>query len=53
LNTQEIHSSPQQGRSSGLIKKKLKNYERNMQELCNSIERPNLQIMDIKEEKEV
>jgi hypothetical protein len=29
----------------------MKNYERTMQELCNSIKRPNLQIMSIEEEE--
>jgi hypothetical protein len=35
------------------LQKKLKSCERNMQELCDSIKRLNLQIMGIKEGKEV
>jgi hypothetical protein len=35
------------------IEKRMKNYERNMQELYNSIKRPNLQIMDIEGGEEV
>jgi hypothetical protein len=33
-----------------LLLKQLKTYERNMQELTNSIKRPNLRIMDFEEE---
>jgi chromosome segregation ATPase len=36
-----------------LLVKQLKTYERNMQELTNSIKRPNLRIMDIDEGEEV
>jgi hypothetical protein len=35
------------------IKKRIKKYERNMQEHCDSIERPNLRIKDIKEREDV
>jgi hypothetical protein len=36
-----------------LLLKKLKSYERNIQELSKSIKRPNLRIIGIKEGKEV
>jgi hypothetical protein len=37
----------------GILVKQLKSCERNMQELSNSIKRPNLRIMDIEEGEEV
>jgi predicted transcriptional regulator len=36
-----------------LLDKRLKSYERNMQELSDAIKRPNLQVMDIEEGEEV
>jgi hypothetical protein len=41
------------GKSEGLLLKQLKICERNMQELTNSIKRPNLRIMGIEEGEEV
>jgi hypothetical protein len=37
------------GKTEELLVKQLKTWERNMQELTNSIKRPNLRIMGIKE----
>jgi esterase/lipase len=39
------------GKTEELFIKQLKTYERNMQELTNSIKRPNLRIMGIEEEE--
>jgi TolA-binding protein len=39
------------GKTEELLVKQLKTYERNMQELSNSIKRPNLRIMALKKEK--
>jgi hypothetical protein len=39
------------GKSEELLVKQLKTYERNMQELIDSIKRPNLRIMGIEEEE--
>jgi hypothetical protein len=41
------------GKTEQLLVKQLKTCERNMQELANSIKRPNLRIMGIEEEEEV
>jgi hypothetical protein len=41
------------GKTEQLLVKQLKTYERNMQELIDSIKRPNLRIMGIEEEEEV
>jgi hypothetical protein len=41
------------GKTEGLLVKQLKTCKRNMQELINSIKRPNLRIMDIEEGEEV
>jgi predicted nucleic acid-binding Zn-ribbon protein len=41
------------GKTEKLLVKQLKTYERNMQELTNSIKRPNLRIMGIEEGEEV
>jgi hypothetical protein len=41
------------GKTEELLVKQLKTCERNMQELANSIKRPNLRIMDIEEGEEV
>jgi hypothetical protein len=41
------------GKTEELFVKQLKTYERNMQELTNSIKRPNLRIMGIEEGQEV
>jgi hypothetical protein len=41
------------GKTEVLLVKKLKTYERNMQELINSIKRPNLRVIGIKEGEEV
>jgi hypothetical protein len=41
------------GKTEELLVKQLKTWERNMQELTNSIKRPNLRIMGIKEGEEV
>jgi hypothetical protein len=41
------------GTTEELLLKHLKTCERNMQELTNSIKRPNLKIMGIEERKEV
>jgi ADP-dependent phosphofructokinase/glucokinase len=41
------------GKTEELLVKKLKTCERNMQELTDSIKRPNLRIMGIEEEEEV
>jgi chromosome segregation ATPase len=35
------------------LDKRLKSHKRNMQERCNSIKKPNLQIMDIEEEEKM
>jgi chromosome segregation ATPase len=40
-------------KSEEILAKQLKSCERNMQELSNSIKRPNLRIMDIEEGEEV
>jgi hypothetical protein len=37
------------GKTEELLVKQLKSYERNMQELTNSIKRPNLKFMSIEE----
>jgi hypothetical protein len=39
------------GKTEELLLKQLKNCERNMQELTDSIKRPNLRIMGIEEEE--
>jgi hypothetical protein len=39
------------GKTKELLLKQLKNYERNMEELTDSIKRPNLRIMGIEEEE--
>jgi hypothetical protein len=41
------------GKTEELFIKQLKTYERNMQELTNSIKRPNLRIMGVEEGEEV
>jgi phosphatidate phosphatase PAH1 len=41
------------GKTEELLVRKLKTYERNMQELINSFKRPNLRIMGIEEGEEV
>jgi septal ring factor EnvC (AmiA/AmiB activator) len=41
------------GKTEGLLVKQLKSYERNMQELSNSIKRSKLRIMGIEEGEEV
>jgi hypothetical protein len=41
------------GKTEGLLHKQLKTCERNMQELTDSIKRPNLRIMGIEEGEEV
>jgi DNA-binding HxlR family transcriptional regulator len=41
------------GKTEELLVKQLKTYERNMQELTNSIKRPNLRIMGVEEGEEV
>jgi chromosome segregation ATPase len=41
------------GKTEELLVKQLKTWERNMQELTNSIKRPNLRIMGIEEREEV
>jgi hypothetical protein len=41
------------GKTEELLVKQLKNYEKKMQELTNSIKRPNLRIMGIEEGEEV
>jgi hypothetical protein len=41
------------GKTEELLVRQLKTCERNMQELTDSIKRPNLRIMGIEEEKEV
>jgi hypothetical protein len=41
------------GKTEELLMKQLKSWERNMQEFTNSIKRPNLRIMGIKEGEEV
>jgi chromosome segregation ATPase len=40
-----------EGKTKELLVKQLKTYERNMQELTDSIKRPNLRIMVLKKEK--
>jgi chromosome segregation ATPase len=68
-NTMEGHSTGQEkaedrisgledemeikGKTEEVLVKQLKTYERIMQELTNSIKRPNLRIMDIEEGEEV
>jgi hypothetical protein len=39
------------GKIKGLLVRQIKTCERNMQELTNSIKRPNLRIMGLKKEK--
>jgi chromosome segregation ATPase len=39
------------GKTEELLVKQLKTYERNMQELTNSIKKPNLRLMGIEKEK--
>jgi chromosome segregation ATPase len=39
------------GKTEELLGRQLKTYERNMQELTNSIKRPNLRIMGIEEKR--
>jgi chromosome segregation ATPase len=39
------------GNTEEMLVRQLKSYERNMKELTNSIKRPNLRIMGIKEEE--
>jgi hypothetical protein len=41
------------GKTEDLLDKQLKTCERNMQELTNSIKRPNLRVMSIQEGEEV
>jgi hypothetical protein len=41
------------GKTEELLVKQLETYERNMQELTNSIQRPNLRIMGIEEGEQV
>jgi chromosome segregation ATPase len=41
------------GKTEELLVKQLKTYKRNMQELTDSIKRPNLRIVDIEEREEV
>jgi hypothetical protein len=42
-----------QGKTEELLVKQLKSWERNMQELTDSIKRPNMRIMGIEEVEEV
>jgi hypothetical protein len=41
------------GKTEGLLVRQLKNYERSMRELTDSIKRPNLSIMGVEEDEEV
>jgi cephalosporin-C deacetylase-like acetyl esterase len=47
------HEIELKGKTEEKLLKQLKIYERNMQELTDSIKRPNLRIMGIEEEEEV
>jgi hypothetical protein len=51
--TLENKADAKQKTTEEYLEKRLKSCKRNMQELCNSIERPNLQIMGIERGEQI